>query len=101
MKDTCNPENCAFGKEYGQEKCPNFVECWWQQDGMDKPILVKDCAPHRILMMLQEMHNRVLGVQKQQAEVSGQLYLMTEAIKRFPQYQKAIEEAKTLAIEEC
>jgi len=101
MKDTCNPADCAFGKEYGQEKCPNFIECWWQEDGMDKPILVKDCAPHRILMMLQDLHNRFIGVQKQQAEVCGQLFIMTEAFKMLPAYKKEyIEQQKIFSIED-
>jgi len=57
------------------------METWWVPEEKGEPVLVKDCAPKRSLMMLQQMHNRVLGVQQEQAEVCGQLYKMTEALR--------------------
>ena len=101
MKDTCEPDKCPFAKEYGQEACPNYIECWWQEDGMNKPELLKDCAPKRILLMMQDLHNRLVGVQTQQAEVCGQLYNMTEAVKRVPTVEhEFIEQEKILSIED-
>lgn len=53
-----------------QEDCFNFVESWWTPEGRKEPIVVKDCAPKRTFMMIQDLYNRLIGVQKQQDELS-------------------------------
>lgn len=70
MENTCNPENCKLFNLLGgtPEQCPNYQESWWTPEGKGKPILVKDCSPRRTFLMIQDLHNRLIGVQKAQEE---------------------------------
>lgn len=66
MENTCRGEECPLWKKY-KEKCPNFIESWWtpKRPGDDgQPYLIKDCAPRRTFLMIQELHNRLIGVEK-------------------------------------
>lgn len=66
MESTCNYPECEFAKQLFDkpEQCPNFQEAWWTPGGDKKPILIKDCAPRRTFLMIQDLHNRLIGVQK-------------------------------------
>lgn len=70
MDSTCDPKNCKLFDLIGgtPEQCPNFQESWWTPEGKGKPILIKDCSPRRIFLMIQDLHNRLIGVQKAQEE---------------------------------
>lgn len=63
MKDTAC-KDCPFLK-MGFPECPNYIETLWYQEGEVQPVIVKDCAPKRSLLMLHELHGRVFGCQKQ------------------------------------
>jgi len=66
MEDTCNKE-CPLWKKY-KDKCPNYVESWWQSNDGGEPKLVKDCAPKRTFLMIQELNNRLVGLQQAQEQ---------------------------------
>ena len=66
MKDTCNYKECKLFDLLGgtPEQCPNYQESWWVPEGNGKPVLIKDCAPRRTFLMIQDLSNRLVGVQK-------------------------------------
>ena len=86
MEDTHCGDQCPF-KKMGYDKCPNELESWWQPADELQPKLVKDCAPKRMLLMMQQLYNRMDGVQKQQTEVCGQTYRLTEGLKMMAKIQ--------------
>lgn len=72
MKDTCELKNCPVAKKFKIKKeneCPNFIESWWTPEGEKKPTLVKDCTNRRVLLMIQDLYNRLIGVQKSQEQM--------------------------------
>jgi len=65
MENTCKPENCQlykFLKLKDPTKCFNYIESWWKPENKKEPILIKDCAPKRTFIMIQELHNRFIGI---------------------------------------
>ena len=70
MENTCNPKECKLFDLLGgvPEQCPNYMENWFTPSGGGKPVLTKDCAPRRTLLMISDLHNRLIGVQKAQEE---------------------------------
>ena len=71
MENTCDSENCKLFDLLGgtPEQCPNYQETWWTPQINGKPgtpILIKDCAPRRIFIMIQELYNRMIGIQQAQ-----------------------------------
>lgn len=65
MEETCNFEQCKFGKSFfnNRTECFNFVETWWKPlEG--QPKLVGDCAPRRTMLMVQDLYNRLIGLQQ-------------------------------------
>jgi len=70
MENTCNYKECRLFDLLGgkPEQCPNYQESWWTPEGKGKPILIKDCAPRRTFLMIQDLSNRLVGVQKAQEE---------------------------------
>jgi hypothetical protein len=91
MEDTCNFEKCKFGQDFFSkpEECFNYKETWWKPlEG--EPKLVKDCTPIRTLLMVQNLHDRLIGVQKSQEEqrnksdkvINAFVYVMEEAQKQ-------------------
>lgn len=73
MENTCNFENCTFGKSMFNkaEQCFNYKETWWNIPE-EQPVLIKDCAPIRTLIMLQELSNRLIGVEKSQEQLRNE-----------------------------
>jgi hypothetical protein len=63
MENTCSV-HCFLWKKY-KEKCPNYSEGWWTPKGKDeKPVLIKDCSTKRTMLMVQELSNRLTGIEK-------------------------------------
>lgn len=98
LKDTADCENCTFKVKDGK-RCPNYIECLWHKEGETQPTIIKDCAPKRTLLMIQELYNRTFALQKQinQSEnqineLTGQFKLMLTAIHHIKDSEpKAIE----------
>lgn len=73
MEGTCNFEKCVFAKTFFKEakECFNYKEVWWKPlEG--EPKLVEECAPIRTLIMIQELSNRLVGVEKSQEELRNE-----------------------------
>lgn len=73
MQNTCEIKGCPIAKKMKikkAEECLNYVESWWTPENKKQPIVVKDCSPKRTFIMIQELYNRLIGVQKQQDELS-------------------------------
>ena len=75
MQGTC--ELCWMMK---QGRCPNYLESWWTPKDGGTPILVKDCAPKRSLVMLQELSNRVESLQKELNQVRNADHKLREEL---------------------
>jgi hypothetical protein len=62
-------KECPVAKKFKIKKvneCPNYIEGWWTPEGKDKPKIVHDCVNKRILLMIQDLYGRLIGVQKSQ-----------------------------------
>lgn len=73
MEKTCKFETCTFGKAFFKEpqECFNYKATWWQPlDG--PPVMVEDCAPVRTMLMVQDLSNRMVGVQKSQEQMRNE-----------------------------
>ena len=57
----------------GFKECPNYIETIWQEDGNPQPKIVKDCAPRRTQLLLQDLHNRTFALQKQTSQTEAEL----------------------------
>jgi hypothetical protein len=76
MENTCVYESCEFGKSLfaKKEQCPFYVESWWTPAQLSggKPVLIKDCSQKRLFLMVQELYNRMVGVEKSQEELRNE-----------------------------
>ena len=82
MTNTCHFSKCVMAKRFKikkAEECPNFVSSWWTQDE-GKPVLIEDCAPQRTMFMVQDLHNRLIGVQKSQEQQRNALKPLNDLI---------------------
>ena len=71
MENTCVKEKCEF---WNNGHCCNYMESWWMppETQGSKPVLVSDCAPKRTFLMIQDLSNRLVGVQKSQEELRNE-----------------------------
>ena len=78
MQNTCDFKNCEFANKLfnKKEECFNYIESWWTPEKEEKPILVCDCAPKRMFLMIQDLHNRFIGVQKSQEQQRNESNMM-------------------------
>ena len=69
MQDTCEKEKCKMWQLL-DGYCPNKMESSWMPPPTvgGSPVTVTDCAPRRVLLMIQELSNRLVGVQRAQEE---------------------------------
>lgn len=73
MEDTCKPD-CKIYKKLklkSIEECPNHLRSTWVND-KDETRLTNDCAPIRTCLMLTELYNRIIGIQKAQEELRNE-----------------------------
>lgn len=94
MKDTAC-ENCPF-KKMGYSECPNYIETLWKKEGELQPQIVKDCAPRRTLLMVQELYNRFFGLQGQVNQLENETCSLRAAHTQLFNALKYIEEQKEL-----
>lgn len=83
-------ENCPF-KKMGHEECPNYIETIWQEEGNPQPVIIKDCAPKRTLLLVQELYNKVFALQQQASQTEAcllQFKGVFNIIKNELEYQK-------------
>jgi len=94
INDTADCANCSQ-KPKCKGNCPNYIETFWHEEGQAQPTLVKDCAPKRTLLMLQDLYNRCYGMQVQinqaEGEVSKQRCAITKLFEAIQYMQKEKE----------
>jgi hypothetical protein len=69
-QDTCHFGNCAFAKRLKLKEpreCPNYYENLFISEKDEKKMIL-DCAPIRTMLMIQELSNRLIAVEKSQEE---------------------------------
>ena len=88
MEDTCNYGNCKFAQNLfdSPEECPFFIESWWTAENEQKPILIKDCSNKRLFLMIQELYNGQIALQKSQEEQRNENTKMKKAMLEFSKY---------------
>jgi len=74
MENTCS-KDCPLWKKY-KEKCPNFIQTTWKDDKGNMKI-INDCSPKRTMLMIQELYNRVIGVEKAQEQQRNEFSYLT------------------------
>lgn len=78
MDNTCSKE-CPLWKKY-KDKCPNYIQTTWTNEKGEVK-LIEDCAPKRTMLMLQEVYNRLVGVEKSQEQQRNEFSYFTAIIK--------------------
>jgi hypothetical protein len=94
MKDTAC-ENCPF-KKMGFDQCPNYIETLWHEKDNAQPVIIKDCAPKRTLLMVQELYNRTYGLQVQISQGEKEIGEMRTAVTRLLEMIKYMEDQKQI-----
>ncbi len=85
MQDTCVGKDCKFIRKLKlkPEECPNYCENWFTPaptSGDSQPKLLRDCLSKRLTLMVQELSNRLVGVEKSQEQTRNKIILTTEAM---------------------
>ena len=83
MNDTCKAKDCKLHDLLGgePEQCPNFIQtCWTSDSGEVKP--VKDCAPVRTMLMVQQLMNQTLGLQQAQEQQRNESHIIINVLKK-------------------
>ena len=63
MENTCKQNDCKLWKKF-KGSCPNYYINSFRNEETGKHSAIKDCAPIRTMLMIQELYNRFIGVQK-------------------------------------
>lgn len=97
MENTCHWDNCPFRKKMKlkkAEECPNFYENIFVSP-KDEKIIVQDCAPIRTMLMVQDVFNRLIGLQKategQRNQIAGFLGAAGLAVRQIAEDTEVIE----------
>lgn len=70
MESTCREKKCSH---WNKGKCPFGLETWWKPlEG--EPKLIRDCAPIRTMLMVQELYNQQIRLQQAQEEQRNESY---------------------------
>ena len=92
MKRDTACQDCPYKKQ-GLE-CPNYIETMWEENGNPQPVLIKDCAPRRSLLMLQELYNRTFGLQQQISQQEKEISETRVAVSRLFEAIKYMEDQR-------
>jgi hypothetical protein len=92
MKDTAC-ENCPF-KKMGFDQCPNYIETLWHEKDNAQPVIVKDCAPKRTLLMMQELYGRTFALQQQINQAENEIGGQRGAITKLYEAIQYVEETR-------
>jgi len=74
QKDTCEKEKCPFWKLIASEgkPCPMYVSVTFTPNKGGQPYNVQDCAPIRTILMIQDLYNRMIGIQQSQEKLRNE-----------------------------
>lgn len=93
MKKDTACQDCPFRKQ-GLE-CPNFIETFWMEEGNPQPVLVKDCAPKRSMLMIQELYNHTFGMQQQINQAEKEVAHMRIAVTKLFEAIRYMEDQRS------
>jgi len=100
MKDTCCLKSVFFASLLDKvEQCPNYIEGWWKPlEG--EPEMFKDCAPKRTHIMVQDLYNRLIGLQQTAEQERNKSHEVTKNLIKLFEHdvivQKDIEHQKKM-----
>lgn len=63
-----------------EKECCNYVENWWIPNSKEKPVIIKDCAPKRLLMMQQDQVNYTLNLQQSVNELKEEVKRLSDML---------------------
>ena len=78
----------------GFDQCPNYIETLWHKKDEPQPVVVKDCAPKRSLLMIQELYNRNFALQQQASQSEAELFEVRTAMTKLFEAIRYMEENK-------
>ena len=81
LKDTAC-EKCAFvemGACERVDQCPNFIESKWI-DHENNSMIIRDCAPKRMLLQHQGEINTTLALQQNVDRLKTEVYLLKDSV---------------------
>jgi len=70
MQNTCKHKDCELWELY-ETKCPNYIVSHWKDEKSSEERRIEDCAPIRTMLMVQELYNRLIGVQSSLESARG------------------------------
>lgn len=76
----------------GFTECPNYIETLWHEKDNPQPRIVKDCAPKRTLLMLQELYNRTFSLQQQVSQGEGQIIELKATLSNLCRLVKYVQD---------
>jgi len=79
MTDPTCDKKCVYWEEYG-ERCPFFIRSGWKDESTGQAKLIEDCAPKRSMLLLMEMSNKMLGLQKSNEQQRNASVDLTKAL---------------------
>lgn len=102
MEDTACGGKCPWVKSgfcSDVAECPNHVESWWTNKEGDTK-LVRDCAPKRLMIQMQQLLSRFEGVQGAAEQARNETHLMRGHFTHLVEATRAvIEEQESLKID--
>jgi len=99
MEGTCKSESCKLFDLLGGtiEQCPNFVQSMWTPKEGGQPVLVKDCAPIRTMLMVQQLMNQQIGLQQAQEQQRNESHSIISMVKEA--VEKKIQQKENVFID--
>lgn len=103
MKDTSCGESCPFvkcGICESEKGCPNYAESWWIKGNSEEPVLIKDCAPKRMLVQQQVLQSKLEFVQGALEQSRNEFNELSGYFKAIVSSCKTVLEKKLIGVED-
>ena len=99
--ETCRFTTCKVAKRLklkDRSECPNYLENIFVTTKGEK-VTVHDCAPVRSMLMMQDLHNQIIGLQKVSEQQRNRVDLVLNLVNDVFIAQKAKLDATDKAID--
>ena len=94
IQNTCKKEECLFWDLFDQ-KCPqHFINTFYPEGKVDESYNVDDCAPVRTMLLIKELHGRLLGTQQAFEEQRNKMQEVLKPINDFVNMVKMLKQEK-------
>jgi len=101
IQNTCKKEECLFWGLF-DGKCPqHFINTFYPNGKEDEKYEVEDCAPIRTMLMIKELHDRLIGTQKAFEEERNKMQEILKPINDFVGMVKKLEQEKRKEIDDA